>query len=520
MSDVERGCEESMTSHLKLVLQSLLNHPIVVRQQRRQLLQAFWIIVTVLFLFGLYTLQTRSLASIAGAILIAIAALVPAYLWCSGKALGLPIFPLFALTYLWTHAIPLVSNHPNVILYSPQEHLFASVTVAGFLGLATLIWFNFVKTPPPLPPAYRAFNEQSGDKFFLGVLAAGVLFNMYSLGGWFFLDGGLFSLIRSAILALNVLAVFTLSFHAGAGKSSKRVTRLFFALLVVYMITSAASLLLVGAASIFLIATVAFILGSRRMPVLPIIIVVICLFLLHYGKAEMRAKYWFGSQNRFVQPWEYPGWYAEWVGYSLDYYKNQRASSQSGGSTQSEERASFLERSSVIHMLLLAQSKTPGTVPYLQGKTYTILPQLVVPRFLNPNKIRSHEGTYLLNIHYDLQTRKATFTTTIGWGLLAESYANFGLFGCTGLAIVLGTFYGKATRWSLHTPLISSRSLFAVVLMSFAFQTEWSAGVYFAALFQATMVLLGIAFVFMKAYKIKDFIDIKRSYKNLNNSHY
>lgn len=514
MSDVAREREESMNSHLKLGLQSLLNHPIVVRQQRQQLLQAFWIIVTVFFIFELYTLQTRSLASIAGAILIAISALVPAYLWCSGKALGLPIFPIFALTYLWTHAIPLVSNHPKVILYSPQEHLFASVTVAGFLGLATLIWFNFVKMPPPLPPAYRAFNEQSGDKFFLGVLAAGVLFNMYSLGGWFFLDGGLFSLIRSAILGLNVLAVFTLSFHAGAGKCSKQMNQLFFALLAFYMITSAASLLLVGAASIFLIATVAFILGSRRMPVLPIIIVVICLSLLHYGKAEMRAKYWFGSQNRFVQPWEYPGWYAEWVGYSLEYYKNQ-ASPQSGASPQSEERASFLQRSSVIHILLLAQSKTPGTVPYLKGKTYTILPQLVVPRLLNPNKIRSHEGTYILNIHYGLQTREATFKTTIGWGLLAESYANFGLLGCAGLAIFFGAFYGKAISWSLHTPLISSRSLFSVLLMSCAFQTEWSAGVYFAALFQATMVLLLITFAFMKTYRIKDFIDINCKTKNL-----
>ncbi|MEQ9667663.1 hypothetical protein [Coleofasciculus sp. G2-EDA-02] len=505
-----------MTSHPNIVAQLLFNNPRVVRQQRRRLLQAFWIIVTLICIFEFYTLKTRSLVSILCAIIILFFALLPAYLWCSGKALGLPIFPIFALTHIGTYAIPLVSKHPKVIVYPPEAHLFASITVVVCLGLATLIWFSFVKTPPPLPQSYRAFNEQSSDKFFLFILAAGVFFNMYSLGGWFFIDGGLFSLIRSVILGLNVLAIFTLSFQAGAGKFSKQVTRIFFSLLAAYMITTAASLLLFSAASIFIIATVAFILGSQRLPVLPIIIVVTCLSLLHSGKADMRAKYWFGSQNHFVQPWEYPAWYAEWVGYSLDYYKNQRVINQSGRRTQSEDRSSSLERISVIHMLLLAQSKTPETVTYLQGKTYTILPQLVIPRFLNPNKIRSHEGTYILSIHYGLQTHEATLTTTIGWGLLAEAYANFGLFGCTGLAIVLGAFYGKATSWSMHTPLISSRSLFAVVLISCAVKTEWSAGVYFAALFQSSIVLVAITFVFMKAYRIKNVIDMKRDNKILN----
>jgi hypothetical protein len=198
-----------------------------------------------------------------------------------------------------------------------------------------------------------------------------------------------------------------------------------------------------------------------------------------------------------VQPWDYPAWYSEWIGYSIEYLNKKNDQIK-------PKKQSFSERSSLIHLLLMAQDKTPRDVPYLQGKTYAIIPQLLIPRFLNANKIRSHEGTYLLNIHYGLQTRKATLTTTIGWGLLNEAYANFGLLGCAGLAVVLGAGYGQATRWSLHTSLLSSRSFVAVLLMGYSFQTEFSAGVYVAALFQSLVPVLIITLVFMKVQKIED----------------
>jgi len=257
-------------------------------------------------------------------------------------------------------------------------------------------------------------------------------------------------------------------------------------------ITSAAFLILVGALSIVLLTTIAFILGRRKVPWLPIILVLLCLLPLHYGKREMREKYWGLHQSHLVQPWEYPAWYAEWIGYSFDNF-NVTVSKKA-------ETESVLERASLMHLLLMVQAKTPTNVPYLNGNTYTFIPSLLVPRILNPNKIRSHEGTYLLSIHYGLQTRADTLRTTIGWGLLNEAYANFGLSGCAGLAIILGAAYGQATRWSINTPLLSSRSLFAVLLMSFAFQSEFSAGVYVAALFQSLVPLVLITIVFMRVH--------------------
>ncbi len=489
-----------MTRDLELVTSS---SPILVSPKQRGLLKVFWLIALVLFVFELFFSETISLVSNLAAILITTAALLPAYLWCSGRALGMPIFPLFALTFIWTYALPLVCNHPRVIEYSPDSHLFASLTVTGFLALGTFIWFQFVKSAPPVPKSYLALNPRKGDALFLFALAVGVFFNIYNTSGWSLLEPGIFAILRGVVLGLSTLASFVLSYHAGTKELSKQQYRLFICLLMALIVTSSVSLLLVGAASTILISIAAFSIGRKKIPLLLIIITFICLSFLHYGKGEMRDKYWFGGQDFYIEIWDYPAFYAEWAGYSLNYLLTNQNQNDIALSGSYQEKASFLERSSILHLLLLTQNQSPETKPYLYGLTYAIIPELLVPRIFSSNKIASHEGTYLLNIHYGLQTREGTLRTTIGWGLLAESYANFGLCGCAGLAVLLGFGYGKTTRWTINAPILSAQYLFAAVVMTFAFQTEFSAGVYVAALFQSSVALGGIVVFLMRPYKVQ-----------------
>jgi len=415
----------------------------------------------------------------------------------------MPIFPIFALTYLWTHAIQLVSSNPKVVDYSSDSQLLASLTVAVFLGLGTLIWFRFVNSAPEPPEYYRAFSGLRGEYFFWIVLVTSILFNMAVIGGWLTLSGGLFALTRGVILGFKALAVFVLAYRSGTQQLSKLGSKTFLSLLIILLITDAASLLLVSAMSALLIAAIAFIAGRQQVPWIPIILGLACFAFLHYGKGEMRAQYWpqFTGEAHYVQPWNYPAWYAEWLGYSFNNLNMEVLNPQAD---QQVTIQSPLERSSLIQLLLMVQERTPRDVPYMSGATYAIIPQLIVPRFLNANKIASHEGTYLLNIHYGQQTRADTSKTTIGFGLLNEAYANFGFLGCAGLAIILGAGYGQATRWSIHTPLLTSRSLFAILLISFAFQSEFSAGVYIAALFQSTVPLVLITLLFMKLHRYND----------------
>jgi len=375
--------------------------------------------------------------------------------------------------------------------------------VAGFLGLGTLIWFQFVNSVPEPPKQYRAFSGIRGEYFFWIVLLVSILFNMAVLGGWLTLSGGLFALTRGIILGFKTLAVFVLAYRSGTQELSKFDSKTFLSLLIILLITDAASLLLVSAMSALLIAVIAFVAGRQQVPWLPIILGLACFALLHYGKGEMRARYWpqFTGEAHYVQPWKYPAWYAEWLGYSFNNLNTEVLNPQAD---QPVNIQSPLERSSLIQLLLMVQERTPRDVPYLSGATYAIIPQLLVPRFLSANKIASHEGTYLLNIHYGKQTRADPSKTTIGFGLLNEAYANFGFLGCAGLAVILGAGYGLVTRWSIHTPLLASRSLFAVLLISYAFQSEFSAGVYIAALFQSVVPLVVITFVFMELHRYDD----------------
>lgn len=461
--------------------------------QRRQLLSAFWIVTLGLFIYEVFLTNTSDLLSNFSAVLITFSALLSSYLWCSDRAKGLPIFPIFALTYIWTHAFPLVNNYRNITIYSPEKQLFASVTTSSFLLIGTAIWFQFVKSAPRIPKSYRSLNNKYSNHFFLFFLLISMLFNMSVIAGWVSLEQGIFSIFQGGVIALLAVSSFILGYKLGIRELSNLQSRLFIFLLVGNMVVSAVTLLLIITGTTALISLMAFIIGRKKIPVLPIVLIFICLSVLHYGKAEMRAKYWSSSQTVQVQPWEYPVWYSEWLDYGLSYINKQE------NVPKSKQKESFLERSSLIQMLLLAQDKTPNSLPHLNGETYAILPQLLVPRILNENKVIANEGTNILSIHYGLATRKSNYI--ISWGLLAESYANFGLLGCSGLAIVLGIIYGKITRCSINAPILSAQSLFGVLTTTYALQPEFTAGVFVSSFFQSSVIICVIILVFMRSHR-------------------
>jgi hypothetical protein len=210
----------------------------------------------------------------------------------------------------------------------------------------------------------------------------------------------------------------------------------------------------------------------------------------------MRQLFWVEDQSPPLSPWEYPSFIRDWTRISAG---NVVAAKSEIG----EEEHTLLERASLMQLLLYVEQMTPDEVSFMDGETYAIIPRLLIPRFLDPSKPASHEGTYLLNIHFGFQTREATATTTIGFGLLNEAYANFGYAGVVLLALIMGLNYGGVSRWAESVPVLSFRSLFAIIVANIAFQTEYSASVYVTALFQATCALCVVAAIFMRPSNLK-----------------
>jgi hypothetical protein len=451
----------------------------------------FWGAAALLFLASVLVIRSDSIETVSGAYLIAFASILPSYLWITGRAKGLPIFPVFALTHLWTYAVPLVIDHPQVAQYPPRMHLIAGLTTAGFVLLGTFVWFQFVKAAPEPPAVLWVMDGKKGEPYLLAGYVGGVVLSVAFAGGWSDIDAGLFALIRGTLLAITNLAMFALAYRWGTREMSKKRVGIFLLLLVLFVLSNAATLLLVGALSGLLLVVIAYSLGRRKIPVLPLVVLLLVIVPLHYGKAEMRNKYWAGEGGASVKPWDYPGLFVEWAGYSWEHLSG---SSDSGDA----DPQSIAQRAGLINLLLLVQDATSKDVPFLNGDTYAIIPRLLIPRFLDPEKPASHEGTYLLNIHFGIQTREDTRTTTIGWGLLNEAYANFGFLGVGGLAVLLGCLYGAAARWSMNCPVLSFRYLFAILLISVAYQSEFSASVYVTALFQSAVPLLALVFLLMK----------------------
>jgi len=461
----------------------------------RSLLKTFWISIALLVLYAVIGIQPTSTPGIIGATMIAVTALLPTYLWCAGYVRGMPIFPIFAVTYLWTYGWSLLWDHPGVIPYPTESRLVASATVAGFLLIGTFVWYLVLNIPKKPMRSCRVLSDRTSNTVFLLSLLSSVVVTMAIRGNWFVLIPSLISILRGASFGLSAISVFALGYRWGRRELSLKTIYQFLILFAFYLAATTISLLIIGAISVFMLTAIGFVLGRKKMPWTALIVALIVITILHHGKGIMRAKYMYDKQGMesSIQPWEYIPLFVEWFDYGI--------ADLSGNPNRQyvdyEESTPLKERVALTPLLLLTQREAGVNVSFMDGETYSIIPAMLIPRILSPNKLTAHEGNNLLNIQYGQQSRQDTEGTTIGWGLLNESYANFGYLGVTGLAIVLGLFYGLVTRWIAGAPPLAARSLFGMLVISFAFQTEFCASVFVTALFQSTMPLVAISFLLM-----------------------
>ena len=450
--------------------------------RRANLSAAYWLGFGILAVCLVATAHPQYSESLVGAILIIAASWFPALLWIRKKMGGFPIFPVFALTYTWTFGLPLIYEHPIVTLFRADDQLFAAFSVTGFLLIATAVWYFVREQRTKIPRRCLAMREGGADIVLLGVLLVSIGFTVSVNGGWLNISSGFYSIFRSIVLALQGLACFALSYRLGRGELRGPKKVIFKLLMATVVIVSLPPLLMINSMSLVALAAFGYVSGSGKVPWISFTAAIALFGFLQLGKTEMRDHYWGDADQGAVQPLEYPLFFKEWLSTSFDQLTAPVTRDE-------DERHSLIERASLMQLLLYEQTLS-SSVPFLFGETYTIVPQLLVPRIFFPGRATTHEGTYRLNIHYGFQTREQTETTTLGFGLLNEAYANFGLAGMVILAFALGGFYGWIERWASVVPLLSARGLFAITVASFSFQTEFAAGVYAAALSQATVALL------------------------------
>lgn len=459
---------------------------------RLNLLKAFWFMTMLLGGWLLAGARELSGESVLVAGLLFVVCLVPAWLWASGRVTGLPIFPVFALSFLPTYVTPFWKGAVSLKDFSNTEIITAGWTVAGFLSVSTLIWQQICVKNRSTAKNILMIQQVRSEWILMLCLLVQVIFE---IGIFFFreMGEGIFPVFRSFAASAGRLGLFIFSYQIGRGKLNQTYQGLFIIAVSLIMVRQISSLLLSTAIPTVGILFAGYILGKGKIPWGSLIGTIIILGILQMGKVEMREEYFANKKQASLS--NVAEFFGEWVGYGL---KNMGISTSK--ELKREDVQSVQERGSLIHMLIKVQQKTPSQLPYLDGETYRYIPEMLIPRIFNKDKIWVHAGNMILSLYYEILEKDKIFMTSIAFDPIIEAYANYGYAGVFFLAVIMGVGIGIVTNLTVRVPMLSVRFLIGLQLLAVLLGSFNTAGVFVTSFWQSLISLGVLAAVLMKNY--------------------
>jgi hypothetical protein len=457
---------------------------------RSTLLKTFWAFAVVFPAWTLWNARADLTFEtvFAGAVLF-LATLLPGWFWCTGRVQGLPIYPIFAISFIPTYVTPLWQGHSALAQYTANQINTAAWTVAGFLLVGTIFWQQVTVRAGSVPRTVKMINLNKAENILLVCILAELAFELLS---FFFyqLSGGALAAIRGFATSAGRMGIFIFSYQMAKGGLPAWKKNLFLAALILLIAQETASLVLANVIPTLGIAFAAYILGSGKIPWKAMTAVVVTISILHAGKYEMRELYYSG-EKKSGGIMAYPAYFTEWVGFGL---KNLGLGKQG---EEKKEVSSAKERGSLIQLMVQIQTMTPDKVPFLEGESYKFIPSLLIPRILSPQKKWSHTGNMMLSLHYGILDTEGIWRTSVAFDPVMEAFANFSYMGVFILAIIMGSFIGCSTRMTIHVPMLSMGFLYGVLVIAAVIGSFNTAGVFVTVLWQSFLSLLGLSFLMM-----------------------
>lgn len=429
--------------------------------------------IVLLPIFGI--VWADSISSFIGYMAVTAMALAPSILWLRMGGPGIPVFPVVAAVHFIYFAIPILRHNVGREIYDVSAAFEAATTVSIFLIAATAGWWV------SLGRSVRNFRqrvaaERVGPRVIFvvfGGLAIGLIFQTLLLLGALTEFGSYFGLIRSVALTAVAISSYLLGHCRGRGMIHGMTWHLALATMTGVIFLSWSSLLLVAGMTYAMAAVLGYAITTKRVPWKMLVPAAAIVFVLHAGKAEMRHRYWNANYAGTTSIGDVPELLGEWFSLGIEAIENDQS------------KQDIVDRASLMHILLRVQRLTPKEIPYLDGETYALLPEYLVPRFINPDKIASQAGLEMLNIRYGIQSSVTSKTTTIGWGVISEGFANFGLAGVIGIGVIYGALAGLFTRMSAGKSPLAMKTLLSVAALVIMINLEADFGYLVTNLFQA-----------------------------------
>ncbi|MFM9078608.1 MAG: hypothetical protein ACKOTE_00490, partial [Opitutaceae bacterium] len=230
----------------------------------------------------------------AGAGIIALGAL-PALRWAKRGESHFPIFEVFLLTFVPFYGVSMLAGHPEMLGFSEESTgagalavlLFEAGMIAAFYGTSAAPVRTPLLTMPLLPEDFMRY-AQTG----LWLNSAYIYINGFT--DW--IPNELRLPLRAVSFGLGTIAIYVEMRRWGAGRlgaGEKFTIGLNRALQCILLVRE---LYLIVSISLLLMSGLAYVSTSRRIPWLPVVLLLPALGLLHSGKSEMLATYWEGKQ--------------------------------------------------------------------------------------------------------------------------------------------------------------------------------------------------------------------------------
>lgn len=410
--------------------------------------------------------------------------IIPVVIWVLQWRDTLPVMPMVGLVYILHFSLPFTSQTSDVLNYSEAEKLAGALTVCGFLAAATATWaavMGFVRIPRQSSFSLNAARIEGLLPYGFAVAA---LFNWMELTGDAYQFGSFHPVVRAVCGSIFFVSAYLFGVLWADRELNARTKALCIALFSFAAVITWSSTYLYPSMFVIAMFFIGYMISARRVPIALVAVVLAVFVVLQAGKSSMRDRY--QGERVVFSTQEVPGFVAEWIGEGLI-----------GLTTAGEQQSVQLsDRIGLMHMLLRAQQMTPSQVDFLNGETYALIPSLMVPRFIDPDKPQAHAGLTLLNIRYGILLPEEAERTSVGWGMLSEAYANYGNAGVIGLGLLLGALYAVATIWSSGAPALSGRAMFGVVLLIMTFNLEANMAIYLTTLFQGAVAIIALVLFF------------------------
>ena len=441
--------------------------------------------------------------------------LLALFVW-GRRAIGLPLLPVIAIQNLVIYGVPIAAGHDVVTAY-PADFVFGAGTeVLIFDAAAALAWLLGMHLFRPSRPASYCLNEfnRAGAKGWarLGFAMVGattgfqVLQGLDLLGSLYSaLPGGAETILYALVAVVSSCGFFLVALTIGGREASFVEKAVFWMLLAANAMISASDFILSSAAANLITVAIGLFWSSERVPWRYLAVTLLALSFLNTGKTTMRARYWESEDAPVTHRTlaQLPACYEEWVRASYAAIAENHARPESpvpDDKAKAKGNQTLLDRiDNLQNLLFVIDAIQTNHIKPLEGRTYTLIPPLLLPRVLWPEKPRSHEGQILLNVHFGRQDLESTYTTYIAWGLLPEAYGNFGpVTGSVCLGLFIGALFAWIENLTARKLLMSTEGFVSLsLLMNLVNSFEMVASVLVTSTFQSIVVVVAASLPFV-----------------------